>query len=189
MNKRIKKKAILFGFLGSLVLSILYFLILSLLNSVTHAYLEFFRLWYLMLPLILGFGVQIGLYFYVRESFKAINSSVVTASIAASGGVSTASMVACCAHHLTDILPLIGLTFLSAVLIKYQVSFILLGVLSNLIGITIMLKVIQKNSLHKSWKGIFRKIMKLNMKITQKYVIISSIVIFSLSLYFTIIGG
>ncbi|MEK6916849.1 MAG: hypothetical protein AABW92_03825 [Nanoarchaeota archaeon] len=189
MDKKIKTKSLLFGLLGSLVLSLLYLLILSLLNSISHAFSEFLRLWYLMLPLILGFGVQIGLYVYVRESFKAINSSAATASVTASSGVSTASMVACCAHHLTDILPLIGLTFLSTILIRYQVSFILLGVLSNLIGITIMLNAIQKNSLHKSWKGIFRKIMNFDMKITQKYVTVLSIVIFSLSLYFTIIGG
>ncbi|HIH41074.1 TPA: hypothetical protein HA239_01530 [Candidatus Woesearchaeota archaeon] len=141
-----------------------------------------------MLPLILGFGIQIGLYVYVKESFKAINAAA-TASVAASGGVSTASMVACCAHHLTDILPLIGLAFLSTVLVKYQTSFILLGVLSNLIGITIMLNTIQKNSLHNSWKGILGEMMKLDIRIIQKYVVILSLAIFGLSLYSAIIGG
>ena len=190
MQSTIKHKSVLFGALGSVALFLVYFLILTLLNSADHAFTQFIDLWYYMTPLIVGFGIQIGLYVYVKESFKLIASTTgATTAVAASGSVSTASMVACCAHHLTEILPLIGLTFLSTILTKYQISFIILGVLSNLVGITMMLNVVQKNSLHESWKGVFRKLMRLNMKKTQKIVIISSIIIFSLSLYTTIIGG
>jgi len=187
-NKTLKK-SILFGILGSLSLSSLYFLILTLLNSAEHALSQFLDLWYLMIPLIIGFGIQIGLYVYVKESFKMIKAGAATSAVTASGGVSAVSMAACCAHHLTDILPLIGLTFLSAFLIKYQISFILLGVLSNILGIIMMLGVIQKNSLHESWKGVFGWMMTPDMGKIFKVSVGLSILIFGISVYITVIGG
>lgn len=42
------------------------------------------------------------------------------ASVATSGGVSAGSMAACCAHHLADFLPLLGLSGLAAYLASYQ---------------------------------------------------------------------
>jgi len=188
-QRKIVAKSAIFGVVGSIFLLLVYFIILTLLNSVSHAFTQFLELWYLMTPLIIGFGVQIGLYVYIRESFKIVTTAAATASVSASTGVSTASMVACCAHHLTDVLPLIGLTFLSTLLNKYQTSFILLGVLSNLVGITMMLSVIQKNGLHESWNGLFKTIMNINMKKSLKFVIIFSIIIFSFSLYTAIAGG
>jgi hypothetical protein len=188
-ERKFVSKPVIFGLLGSLSLFLAYFLILSLLNSASHAFTQFIDLWYLMLPLIIGLGTQIGLYVYIRESFKTAKSVAATASVTASGGVSTVSMAACCAHHLTDVLPLIGLSFLSTVLNKYQTSFIILGVLSNLIGITLMLNVIQKNYLHESWSGILGSIMKINMKKSLRVVIVFSVVIFSFSFYISMRGG
>lgn len=189
IQRKIVRKSVIFGLLGSIFLFLVYFIILTLLNSASHAFTQFLKLWYLMTPLIIGFGLQIGLYVYVRDSFKAVTTAAATASVSASTGVSTASMVACCAHHLTDVLPLIGLTFLSTILNKYQTSFILLGVLSNLVGITMMLNVIQKNGLHESWNGFFKTLMSIDMKKSLKFVIIFSVIIFSFSLYTTIARG
>ena len=67
--------------------------------------------------------------------------------MATSGDVSAGSMAACCAHHITDVLPLLGLSGLAAFLASYQVLFILIGVLSNVVGITIMLETIQRHGL------------------------------------------
>ena len=64
-----------------------------------------------------------------------------------SGGISAGSMIACCAHHLSDILPLIGVAGLSAFLVESQFFFIILGVMSNIVGITIMLETIQRYNL------------------------------------------
>lgn len=73
-----------------------------------------------------------------------------TRGVAASGGTSTLSMVACCAHHLTDVLPLVGLAGAAVVLAQYQGLFLLLGVLSNLVGLVYMLGLLHK---HGSYPG------------------------------------
>ncbi|MDO8687161.1 MAG: hypothetical protein Q7K41_01085, partial [Dehalococcoidales bacterium] len=87
-----------------------------------------------------------GLFSFIRQALRERRASA-TASVAASGGLSAGSMVACCAHHLSDILSLIGVAGLTVFLVKYQTFFIILGVLSNIVGITIMLETIQSHGL------------------------------------------
>jgi hypothetical protein len=62
------------------------------------------------------------------------------ATLAAGGtgaGASTAGMVACCAHHLADLVPFIGATGLAAFLTGYRVPFMLIGIGINALGVTI----------------------------------------------------
>jgi hypothetical protein len=53
--------------------------------------------------------------------------------------VNTVAMVACCAHHLTDILPVVGLAGAALFLGSYQSLFLLVGVLSSFVGTVYML--------------------------------------------------
>ena len=143
MNTR---KPVIAGITGGLLLLTVYFGIVSVANSFTHAVEEFGRIWYWIALLTAGFGVQVGLYAYIRQSLKARTRGA-TAEVATAGGISTGSMIACCAHHVTDVLPILGLGAAAVFLTQYQTPFILLGVFSNLIGITIMLHLIQKQNL------------------------------------------
>lgn len=129
------------GLAGALLLLLLYFGILTLAQSFSHAISQFRSIWYWILALSVGFGVQAALYTYVR------NEHAASASVAATGGVSATSMVACCAHHLTDFLPILGLSAAIVFLAKYQTFFIILGVLSNLNGTIYMLGAIQRHGL------------------------------------------
>jgi len=65
--------------------------------------------------------------------------------IMATGGASaTVGMLACCAHHATDVLPVIGLTGASIFLVQYQKPILLLSLGINAIGITGMVKHLKK---------------------------------------------
>lgn len=109
---------------------VVYFSLLSVLQSPTHALEQFASFWYFMLPLVVGFGVQVGLFVKLRKSGECV---------AASGGVSVASMAACCAHHITDLVPFLGLSAAALFLSKYQTFFLVLGVASNITGTAFML--------------------------------------------------
>ncbi len=139
-----KTKAWTAGICASALLSLLYVAILSISNTVTHVWEQFVDLWPWMVGIIAGFGLQIGLFVYLRAQIKEKHAA---AQAAASGGISAASMVACCAHHLTDILPIIGLSAAALFITKYQLVFLMLGVLSNVTGVVFMLKIMQKNDL------------------------------------------
>lgn len=87
----------------------------------------------LLILLIAGFGFQIGLFTYLRHK-----SIVGCTTTVASGGISSVSMILCCSHYLVNILPFIGITALAS-LSKYTFWFLMVGVVSNVIGIGIML--------------------------------------------------
>ena len=138
---------VLIGAIAGLVLLVFYFAVLSVANSPAHAFTQFFEMWHWVLALSFGFGVQAGLYSFIRSGLKAKAMSGATAKVAASGGVSTGSMVACCAHHAADVLPIIGLSGAAIFLSQYQLFFILAGVLSNIVGALMLLAIIQKHRL------------------------------------------
>ena len=75
----------------------------------------------------------------------------------ASGTMSGTAMVACCAHHLADVLPILGVSGATIFLAQYQKSFLILGVSINLLGIAYMLCLSQKN------KKIMSKLIKKEM--------------------------
>lgn len=126
------QKSIFFGTIASFSLLAFYSLVMTVLTkSFLAAWEQFLTLWWIMLPLALGFGIQVGLYTKLKQS----GSTVAVGG--ASGGV---SMVACCAHHLADILPLIGLAGVSIFLSRYQIPILVVSLFINLLGIFIMFK-------------------------------------------------
>lgn len=115
-------------------------------------------LWWL-LALALGLGVQATLYTLFRTTLKDRARRSARSALAASGGVSGLAMAACCSHYLAAFLPAIGLPFLSgaaAALEQYQHEFFLAGVLSNLLGIWIMLRMMAKHGMFKTQSVFFR---------------------------------
>ncbi len=140
------KKHIIIGVGASMLLLLVYVGIITLAEGLEHALDQTADLWYWVMALTAGFGIQTGLFSFIRQGLRE-RKATATASVATSGGISAGSMAACCAHHLTDVLPLLGLSGLAAFLASYQVLFIIIGVLSNVVGITIMLESIQRHGL------------------------------------------
>lgn len=134
------------GLLGSGGLTLLYFGIVSLAESPAHALELFWDDRWIVLPIILGFGVQAALYTILKKRLflPVADTGPSTALTGASGGMSTAAMVACCAHHVTDVLPILGLTAAAAFLAQYRIAFMLLGLGTTLLGIFVMLAILWK---------------------------------------------
>lgn len=159
----IRRRSFLWGTSGALLLLAVYFLTLTLSNALSHA-LEELRVYGVWIGLLtVGFGLQVGLFAYVRASLKKRGAARAAASMAASGGASATAMVACCLHHLTDILPILGLGAASLFLVRYQTFFLAVGVGSNLVGVTLMLRLIQKHDLYEPGHGILGRILRWNM--------------------------
>lgn len=126
------------GILAALILLAFYFLTLRFANgSWPAAVSQFEELWLWVTLLDLGFGIQVGLYSWLRCQVKEKAAGNV---VGVSAGTSALGMVACCAHHLSDLLPIIGLSGAFLFVADYQAWFVVLGLLSNAIGITYILK-------------------------------------------------
>ena len=129
---------------GMLFLTAIYFLIVSIAESPSHALDLFWKDRLIVIPIILGFGVQSALYIVLKKRlFLPITHTGPSGALTTAGGTtSTVAMVACCAHHVTDVLPVLGLTAAATFLAKYQIQFMIVGLATNLVGIVVMLTII-----------------------------------------------
>ena len=97
---------------------------------------------YYVAAVVAGFGIQIGLFTYVRMLHREHGLRSSTAVAATGTGTSTVSMIACCLHHVSEILPVVGLSGAAVFLSNYKVPLILVGVVTNGIGIAFMTRTI-----------------------------------------------
>jgi hypothetical protein len=99
-----------------------------------------------VLPIIIAFGIQSSLYSVIR--FHLFGPVATTAHpgamVGANGATSTASMVACCLHHVTNVLPILGISAMAGFLARYQRPLMQVGLAMNLIGILVMLVVLYR---------------------------------------------
>ena len=134
------------GIAGASFLTALYFGLVSWAESPQHAVELFWEDRWIVFPIILGFGVQAALYVILRKRlFIAVADTGPSGALTgASGGVSTTAMVACCAHHAADVLPILGLTAAATFLAEYRTAFMLVGLGMTLLGIVVMLIILSK---------------------------------------------
>ncbi len=132
--------------LGSSLIAVIYFGILTWAQGWDSA-LDIFVLnrWY-VIPIWISFGIQAALYSILRFrlSIPTTASANTGAVMGTSGGTSVTAMVACCLHHVTDVLPVLGLSAAATFLTRYQRPFMLVGLGMNLIGVLVMLIILYR---------------------------------------------
>ncbi|MDL1894703.1 heavy-metal-associated domain-containing protein [Anaerolineae bacterium CFX7] len=144
----------LVGLGGGAALILLYLTILSIAQSPSHALeqLSQDRLWVGLVAL--GFGIQVGLYAYLRLIISTMQLAGATAMTGAGTTTSTVGMIACCAHHLADFAPLVALTGATglsgavAFLAEWKIPFILFGLAVNAIAIWMSVRTIRRERAH-----------------------------------------
>jgi len=135
-------RSIAAGLLGATALISLYLGIISLAQGIDHA-LEQLATDALFVGLIAaGFGTQIGLFAELRAVDRRHRAA--TAVTAAGTGTSAAAMLACCAHHLVDLLPLVGLSAAAVFLNAYKTPLFLVGIGMNVIAIVVIARQLQR---------------------------------------------
>ena len=151
------------GFLlGSGLMTALYFGIVSLAESPKHAAAFFVEELRFILPLILGFGIQSSLYLVLKKRlFLPVESIGPSGAMTGAGGMtSTLAMAACCAHHVADFLPILGLTAAAAFLAAYQRTFMFIGLMTTLIGIGIMVAIMLRERSKAAGRSILEQAVK-----------------------------
>lgn len=128
------------GIAGAGLLTLLYFGIVSWVESPQHALDLFWEDRWIVTPIILGFGIQSALYIILKKGlFVPVSHTGVSGALTGTGGgMSTAAMVACCAHHVTDVLPILGLAAAATFLSEYRIAFMLVGLGTTILGIAFM---------------------------------------------------
>ena len=132
--------------LGSTLMAGVYFGILTWAQGWDYASKQFLlNRWYIV-PIYVSFGVQSALYSILRFRLFIPNTTTghTGTMMGASGGTSATAMVACCLHHVADVLPILGLSAAATFLTRYQRPFMLVGLGLNLVGIMVMLIVLYR---------------------------------------------
>ena len=122
-----------FGLTAFGALLAVYFGALTLVSGWSFTLEQFYQYWYYIVPLAAGFGLQIALFLRLREVVSRARQAGTV--IAASGTTSTAAMISCCAHYLTNVAPVIGATGLVAFAAQFQVELFWVGLAFNAAGI------------------------------------------------------
>lgn len=126
-------KPILYGIFASVLLLGLYFAILSLVSGWGFAKSQFADFWPFIVSLSLGFGIQIGLYSYLKGLIRDLHGEGKVLGV--TGATSTVAMISCCTHYLANLLPVLGTVGIVTFVSRYQIELFWVGLLFNIGGI------------------------------------------------------
>lgn len=137
---RLPVRPVLFGLVAGLGLLAFYLGIITWAQGWSHAVEQLLEDRWFVGAIAAGFATQVGLFTYLRG----LHTAAAAGGVAASTGTSTAAMLACCAHHLVDILPIIGLSGAAIFLNAYKTPLLWLGIATNVIGILYLMRRIRE---------------------------------------------
>jgi len=115
------------------LLLVTYFGVLTLVSGWSFTVSQFSDYWPYIVTLALGFGTQVGLYFYLKQLSEHHHHA--QHMLAATGTTSTAAMLACCAHYLTNILPVLGIIGMVSLIAQYQIQLFWISLAFNAAGL------------------------------------------------------
>ncbi len=145
MNTNQKAKILIKALAAVTSLLFLYFAIVSAISGFKFALSQFQRYWYFLSSLALGFGIQIGLYSYLK---RLVENNNMGKTVAVTGTTSTLAMISCCAHYLANIVPILGIASGLSLIAVYQVQIFWIGLAFNIFGIAFISNKIVKFKKH-----------------------------------------
>ena len=155
--------AYLLGILAAFGIVGIYLGMNTLTSNWYFARVQFIEYRWWIISLAIGLGIQVALYTLFRAHLRGQKKTAANSSMAASGGVSVVAMMACCSHYLATVIPLLGISFLSATAVagleQYQSYFFLAGVVSCLFGIGLMVRMMRKHGMFRI--GVPKVIMRI----------------------------
>lgn len=133
-------RSFVYGVTSTVVLLGAYFVILTSVSGWNFAMSQFLDFWYFVMALSAGFGLQVGLYVYLRELIKSGSREV----IGVTGTTSAVAMTSCCVHYLANFLPIIGTAGVVTFAAQYQTEMFWVALLFNAGGVAYMVSKIVK---------------------------------------------
>ncbi|TAM45226.1 MAG: hypothetical protein EPN55_08845 [Gammaproteobacteria bacterium] len=123
----------MYGTIAAMLLLVVYVVVVSAVSGWAFMIEQFAAFWYFIVVLAAGFGLQVGLFVRLRDIARHRDAS--GKMVAVSGGTSTAAMISCCAHYLTNVAPVLGATGFIAVVAQYQTELFWVGLAFNAAGV------------------------------------------------------
>lgn len=133
---RLHRRAVTAGAIGAAAMAAFYTAVVwGASGSFSHLVEQVRTDWYLLVLIIAGFAVQVAFFTELRSVHHM--HQVERAAGGTGAGASTVGMVACCSHHLADLLPLAGAAGAAAFLYDKRVAFMVAGLVVNAVAVSI----------------------------------------------------
>lgn len=124
------------GLLAAVALAVFYVVVVAgSSRSLSHLAAQARQDWYFLTLILGGFGLQVALAAELRRRHQLLHGAAVASGTGS--GASVVGMVACCAHHIADLVPLIGATGAAAFLLDYRIPFMVTGIGVNAVGVAV----------------------------------------------------
>jgi hypothetical protein len=107
--------------------------------------------WYFLAFILGGFGLQVALAAELRRRHRLQQTAALAAGTGS--GASVVGMVACCAHHLADLVPFIGATGAATFLLDYRIPFMVTGIGVNALGVAVAARRLRRTPLPVTPRG------------------------------------
>ena len=143
-RRGLHRRSVAAGVLGVALLGGFYAGVVGAAGGVDHLRSQARSDWYWLALILAGFGTQIALFVELRRRHRANRG---TAAAAGSGaGASAVGMVACCAHHVADIAPILGASGAATFFTDARVPIMAAGVAVNALGVVIAVRRLRRAS-------------------------------------------
>lgn len=142
---RIASRSIGHGAIAAAAMALFYVLVVrGASGSWSHLADQAQQDWYYLAAIVAGFGIQVALVSELRRRRRLGHTAAIVGGTGA--GASTAGMIACCAHHLADLLPIVGAASAAGFLTDYRVPFMLTGIGINTLAVAAALRSLRRFS-------------------------------------------
>ena len=139
----VSRRAVWWGLLAAAGLLGFYLAVIVAASGAAHLRAQLALDWPWITVIIAGFGAQVALLITLRERQRA---RAAAAAAGTGAGASVVGMLACCAHHVADIAPLVGVNLAATFLATYRVPFMAVGVTVNAVAIGITVRKIREEA-------------------------------------------
>ncbi|MCD4711648.1 MAG: hypothetical protein K8R73_00050 [Clostridiales bacterium] len=175
MNNRQKSISfpVLFSLFGFVFMMAFYFGVVSLFESFEYAIQKFKTSGVLIILLSLGFAYQIFLHAYMNQVIKRKSNKVITAT---SGMASGTAMILCCLHHVTDLIPIAGISLFGILSPSFESVWMIVGLSINVIAILFLFSHMKKHQAY-SENSYFRLVNHIPIRFCVIAVTIVSIIV------------
>lgn len=131
----LRTRSVILGAVGASGLLAFYAAVLSLSSGLGHVADQAAADWYWLTLIVAGFGTQVALFSELRRRAGEHHAAMAGAGVGA--GASAFGMVACCAHHLADLLPLVAAGTVAATVVSVRVPLMIVAIVVNAVAIVV----------------------------------------------------
>ena len=132
--------------LAAAALAGFYALVVGGVGGWAHLVLQSVQDWPWLVLILAGFGTQIGLFVELRRRHQLQDAALKTTT-GGGAGAAGVGMVACCAHHVADLAPIIGASGLTVFLTAYRTPSMIIGIAINTVGVVLAARRLRRTPL------------------------------------------